>query len=170
MGKKWSEEAVLRNRRKRMARRLYKRIPMFAVDEIKGRFNIEYSETDLFSDQILKKPSNKRPGKRTVPNGKVDYLLELKNKLHLALENQDEVLIGKILSRYYLIQNNRAKDWSVMVLYGDTNKVFYFPSRFPAKDILGFVKNVNECLGSPDAKKRIDRIYELIFDSKKHGG
>lgn len=160
--KKWSEEAKLKNRRKRMARRLYKNTPLFAIGEIKARFGIDYTADDFFEDQRLKgnKPSKKRRGKRR-RNGKTEYLEHIQRKVKDALATTDETSLQKIMARYYLIAKDKSKPWRIRAKFSTGEKIeYFFPLNYSAQEVKKFSHEVNQRIKNGASPIEIDKLYE----------
>lgn len=166
MKRKWSEEAVLRNRRKRMARRLYRKEPLFAIQKIQERFGIEYTHKDFFEDLPLKggKQPKRRLGK-VKSSGKKDYLRSLKTRILFAIKSDDQKEIRSIITRYYQIQSNISKPWEVLVKIkeGAPYLSYYFPVKFSQARIKLFMKKVNQALAKGALEKDIDDIYDQFI-------
>ena len=62
----WSQKAIIRNRRKRLARRLWKKQPLFAFYELMDRYP-GYSVDEFMSDLKPRRPKKRKAGKSTLP-------------------------------------------------------------------------------------------------------
>ncbi|MEP2026961.1 MAG: hypothetical protein ABJH98_17915 [Reichenbachiella sp.] len=170
---KWSPEAVFRNRRKRMARREYKKNPVFAVEKIKARFDIQYDHNDLFNDLPLKggRQPKKRRGK-TRYSGKKEYLSSLQMRIQLAVKANDQFEIQKLIHRFYQIQQHVTKPWQILVKLRDSDETgyYYLPSRFSQQVIQQFMDLVTKAISKGATKKDIDRIHNNYLDQFAYGG
>ena len=162
--KKWSEAAVMLNRRKRMARRLYKKMPLFAVCAIQQRFGIEYDHAMFFEDQQLRKGYTRkaRKGKRK-HNGKADYLDRVKKQVKAAIREDDQPTLNRIMKKFYLVQANRSKPWAVQVRFADGQEVTYnLPCRLDENVIREFYKKAQEWVHLQDGETRIDALFDKL--------
>lgn len=162
--KKWSPEAVMRNRRKRMARRLYKKNPLFAVQEIKDRFGVDYDEHSFFADQALKngRRSKKKAGRSKI-TGKTRYLQKIQGQVRSALESGEEKTLQRIMQRYYLIAANKSKPWQIEARYSDGEKVrYFFPPKLWESDIRQFWNLVQTITKNAQGRKLIEQLHDKI--------
>lgn len=162
--KKWTEEAKLRVRRKRMARRLYKQTPLFAVQEVSERFGIAYTPDDFFADQRLKgdQPPKKRKGKRR-RNEKVQYLESLQLKVRRALESKDEPMLQRIMARYYLIAGNKGKPWRIVASFLTGEKIeYFFPLTFDSHTVRKFAEEVDKRVKNGASPDEINTLHDEL--------
>lgn len=169
---KWSAEAILRNRRKRMARRLYKRCPLFACQEISQRFGIEYDSQDLFNDLVKKDGSigRKRKGGKRKPNGKRRLCELLQRQIKAAIESGELESAAGMITQYYKIQSAISKPWKVFFAYQGKSIVYSLPNRLDHERIADFTQKGKTLMESGSGTEEIDTLYNELIKGLQYGG
>lgn len=152
--KKWSEEAKLRNRARRLARRLFKRRPLYAYQEVKNRYPAYTLEQYLHDIRHkVKAPRSRRP-----PNGKRDYMESIQAQVQHYIDRGEDIPPA-LVSKYYMLQQAISEPWQVKIKFDDKVKVFCFNNRLDVNKIKAFTQYAQSVYRKPDAMDLVDTYY-----------
>lgn len=133
-----------------MARRVYKRFPLLAV-EIMRKTYPDYNPIFLKNDLKLTKPKKKKRGKKTRTTGKRKYAEKLRQ---VYLDTKDI----KDLRRYKMIIDNLSKDWIVKIVKWGRIYEFHYSNMIDHERIEELVKALNAAKTINDYYKEQNRI------------
>lgn len=113
------------NRRKRVARRLYKKNPLFAVYEMKKTYEY-YDEELLAFDIMLRSPRKKKRGKKnpkSIYGLRVRQIQKMWNLLEIARHENDLLSYNKWANLIAMYNDSHAhrRDITLTVKYKDEN-------------------------------------------------
>ena len=146
---KWSQEAVLRNRRRKKARRAFRDSPLFAWEMVGELYQGDYAQ---FCKDCSRQPRYRGRKKTT---GKENWFLEERDKLVGMIREGEELTYSQIA---FLERLGNGKDYKIGVPTRKGGFYWMLPKKLTQKDVLTCMDRVNKCWFTYQ-KKHILKIY-----------
>ena len=153
----WSQEAILRNRRRRKARRYYRDFPVFAFDKM-VEDHPNYSYTTFLDDIKVKNKSPKRKGKKP-HNWKREWLKKIQHEVKFGLIDPDK--LGTTLAKYYARDENVTKPIPLYLHTNGVTKIYELPVNSYEYEIKELIQFGNSGVGHDAFEKRLNDFWQM---------
>lgn len=141
-------------RRKRRARRLYRKYPLLVIPLMQETWSYYYNERLLKDDLKGMKPTKRKKGKRTTPNGKWDYAQKLKNQYFITRDMNTALKYNQLMRTY-------KQPWRLEVRKGGEIWEFFIPNSVSVTTVQQLAAKANQC-------NSIDEFKAIYNESKKY--
>jgi len=149
-GYKYSEEAKLSRRRKLLAKRLWKKLPIFAFQTILEH-NPEYSLNQFAEDIVYKKKAKVKKNKSNIERyGRYWKYREVLN-LYLSTKNEEHYFAAKRL------RDNMTKPYRISIKYsGEPGKEYSFDATIRYDSIQEIVSLSKTCKSIQEFEEKLN--------------
>lgn len=154
MSKTFTPERLSNIRRIRKARRLFKRIPLFAYTYMLHE-NPDYTYEQFLDDLRIRRPGKKKKKKSPLARYGRYYVM----REYIQLYNQTKDISYAIKAQD--LRNNMTKPYRLLIRFKKLSRELYYSPLIPYNQIKELSENINQC-------KNLNEVEKVIADFNKY--